>query len=176
MTGIQYASLILSALDLVKTDIITPNSTGSQIETRYIASEGVDDEQWLGYLRDSNSVVDIWLLTVASVRGLDQNDEDRGSVGAFNKPVTLICDYYADYHQGLDAVGAVGSETVTNTEREFIKKMLQVDFALENKRGCLSGNIYIKSWDFRFKLRRFQQATTHWASGEIILSFGDIIL
>jgi len=176
LTPTQYAALVLSGLDLLKTTIIAPNSTGSIIETRYISSEGDSDEQWVGFLRDEDRVVDRWLLTVTSVDGLSQQDPLRGSVGTFNKPVTVVCDYYADYHHGPDAVGVVGSETVTNTEREFIKKVLAVDFALENKRGCLGGNIFIDRWNFQTRLRRFETATTHWANGFITLRFGDIIL
>jgi len=174
LTGIQYATLVLGALDTVRTDIIAPNSPNSEIETRYIASIGFDEEGWLGQLRDDTNNVDIWLLSVASLRGLDEQSLATVPIGTFNKPVTLVMDYYADYKHGKDAVGVVGSETVTNTEREFLKKLLAVDNALERKRGCLTGNIFIDGWDFRIKLRRWEQATTHWASGTLNLRFDSV--
>lgn len=176
ITTVQYQELMLSVLDLIKTDIITPNSAGSDIETRYITSEGRDDESWLGALRDATGNVDIWLLSYAGVLGLSPDATERGAVGTFVKPVRIVIDYFADYKQGLDAVGDVGSETVTNTEREFLKKLFAVDLALEGKRGCLASNIYIRGWDFQIRLRRFETATTHWASGILQLELTDLFL
>lgn len=176
ITKEEYIELILGVMDTIATDIITPNSSGSEIETRYIASEGRDDEQWLGYLRNSDGAVDIWLLTIAGLQGLGEDDDRKGATGTFSKPVRVVIDYYADYRHGVDVVGEVGSETSTNTEREFLKKVLAVDLALEQKRGCLDSRIYIDKWDMILKLRRFETATTHWMSGVLEIGFTDIIL
>lgn len=176
ITTLEYQTLMIGILDVVKTQIISPNSSGSLIETRYISSEGMDDEQWLGALRDATGNVDIWLLTFGSLRGLDEDDSDKGATGTFNKPLSIVVDYFADYKQGLDAVGDVGSESVTNTEREFLKKLFAVDLAIEKKRGCLQDNIFIRSWDFRIRLRRFETATVHWASGMMQLEVTDLFL
>lgn len=173
MTVTEYQDLLFSVLDKIKTDIISPNSTGSEIETRYITSEGRNDDSWLGVLRNTNGVVDIWLLTFLTSIGLSQEDASRGAVGTFTKPVSVLLDYYADYRQGVDYDQLNGQ---TNTEREFLKKLFAVDFALENKRGCLDTKISILSWDFRYKLRRFEQATCHWGSGVLNLELTDIIL
>lgn len=172
-TTTQYQDLMFSVLDKIRDDIIEPNSSGSDIETRYIASEGRDDEAWLGYLRNSSGVVDIWLLTFTGLRGYDQENEQRGAVGTFTKPVSVVLDYYADYRQGVDYDQP---NSQTNTEHEFLKKLFAVDLALEQKRGCLDPNISIRDWDFRIKLRRFEQATCHWANGVLNLELTDIIL
>lgn len=177
ITTAQYQDKILGVLNTIKTDIIAPNSSGSHIETRYIASEGRDDEQWLGYLRDANNVVDIWLLTLNGLRGLSEDAESKGAVGTFSKPVSVVIDYYADYRQGVDVIVNVDPEVAkTNTEHEFLKKVLAVDLAFEKKRGCLEPGIQIVQWDFRLKLRRFATATTHWASGILELRFDDLFL
>ena len=178
LTRIEYIQLVLGSLELIKTEIIEVVAPDSLVNTRYIASEGRDDESWLGYLRDTDGTVDRWLLTISGFHGLDRNaqTDDPAPVGTFTKPISVVVDYYADYQHGLDAVGAIGSETVTNTEREFLKKVLGVDFELEQRYGCLNSNILIKDWDFQLKLRRFNQATTHWASGVINLEFTDLIL
>jgi len=169
----QYQELVFGVLDFLKTDIIAPNSPGSAIETRYIAPEGNDDEQWLGFLRDDDMTVDIWLMTITQLAGLDQRDDRRGSVGTITKPMVIIFDYFADYRQGIDYVENVA----TNTEREFLKKILAVDLALENKKGCLDGDkIMINSWDFQLKLKRFDNATVHWANGLLRLDLTDVFI
>lgn len=177
ITKDEYIELILGLLDTIKTDIITPNSSGSEIETRYIASEGRDDEQWLGYLRNSASVVDIWLLTISGLQGLGEDDDRKGATGTFTKPVRVVIDYYSDYRHGVDVIEDADPDVArTNTETEFLKKVLAVDLALEKKRGCLDSRIYIDKWDMILKLRRFETATTHWMSGVLEIGFTDIIL
>jgi hypothetical protein len=168
----DYQALLLGVAETVKTTIIAPNSTGSHIETRYIASEGRDDESWLGYLRDTNNVVDIWLITCNYLVGASEENAENRAVGTFNKPYTLTVDYFADYKQGVDFVDTVA----TNTEHEFLKKLFAVDLALEKNRHCLGNKLYIQTWSFRTKLRRFQTATTHWANGIINFEFDGIIL
>lgn len=165
LTSTEYADLLLGALDTLKDDIIAPNSAGSDIETRYISSIGFDEESWLGQLRDETGNVDIWLMTVTGLRGLSQRDLQDAPVGGTVKPVNIVMDYYADYRHGTDG---------SNTERAFLRKLFAVDWALELKRGCLANRIYIDGWDFRVKLRRWEQATTHWASGVINLRFDEI--
>jgi hypothetical protein len=163
----EYADLILGAKTTLKNDIIVPNSPGSGVETRYIAPDGRDDEGWLGFLRDNNGVVDIWLMMVSGLRGVAM--EQRDSVGTFPKPVSLIVDYYADYRQGTDLV---------NTEEVFTRNLLAVDLALEQAQGCLGGDSRVKilSWDFRVRLRRFETATCHWGNGVINLEFNELFL
>lgn len=173
ITTEEYQNAVFAVLDYIKTDIITPNSPGSHIETRYIAPEGQDDEQWLGFLRDQNMVVDIWCMTIANLTGLPQEDERRGSVGTVTKPITIIIDYFADYRQGVDYV----EDVATNTEREFLKKVLAVDLALEQKKGCLDADkILIRSWDYILKLKRFDNATVHWANGLLRLELVDLFI
>lgn len=179
MAGItitEYQTLILGTLDWIKIDILAPIAPDSHIETRYISSEGNNNEEWLAYLRDADNVVDVWLLTFNMFKGLSEADPNKGSVGTFTKPVTVVIDYYADYRFGSDVVGDVGLESTTNTEHEFLKKIVGVDLALENKKGCLKDSIMIVSWDFRLKLRRFDTATTHWASGILSLDFSELFL
>lgn len=168
--------MILGLPQMIKTEIIAPNSPGSHIETRYISSEGRDDNKWLGYLRDDAGVVDLWLITYLDFKGTEEGGDSDVPVGTFTKPISVVLDYYADYKYGVDSIGDVGSETKTNTEREFLKKVFAVDYELENRKGCLQGNILISGWDFRLKLRRFETATTHWMSGVLSLEFTDLFL
>lgn len=176
ITALEYQQVFFDTLASIRDDILAPSSPGSHIETRYIASEGRDDEQWLSYLRDQNGAVDIWLMTYSGLMGLNDDDQRGSATGEFTKPVSVVLDYYADYKQGLDVVGAIGSETTTNTEHEFLKKVLAVDLLLEKKRRCLQDNVEIKDWSFRLKLRRFDQATTHWASGLVNIDFSQLFL
>lgn len=167
ITTSAYQQLWFDALDTIKDEIIAPNSAGSQIETRYIAPDGRNDEQWLGYLRDANGKVDIWLMTFSMVNGLSGEDDQKGAVGTFNKPVSVIIDYFADYRQGTDA---------SNSETEFLKKLIAVDLELEKRKGCLKGQTMIRDWNFILKLRRFETATTHWATGILNIWFSEVFI
>lgn len=175
ITQTEYTQLLFDSLGLIS-DMIKDVDSSAHVETRYIASEGKNDEQWLAYLRDENNIVDIWLLTFVGLTGLKEEDDRKGAVGTFTKPSAIVVDYFADYRQGVDAVGALGSETSTNTEREFLKKVFGLDYMLENQKGCLLNNILIRDWNFQLKLRRFDTATTHWASGIINLEFSELFL
>lgn len=55
MTKQEYKDKLNAILEFFKTSIITPNSNGSEIVTRYITSSGLNDEQWLGFLRGNNN-------------------------------------------------------------------------------------------------------------------------
>lgn len=171
----QYQTLFLDVLPTLA-DMIRTIAPDSQIETRYIASDGRNDEAWLGNLRDHNGNVDIWLMTLNTINGLSEEDDRKGAVGTFTKPVTVVLDYYADYRIGIDHVGDVGSEVYTNTEREFLKKILALDWSLENQKGCLHDGVLIRDWNFRLKLRRFETASCHWASGLINIEFSELFL
>lgn len=175
ITTLEYQTLLFSIPEALA-DMIEAIAPDSGVEKRYISSEGKNDDEWLGYLRNAAGVVDLWLLTFNGLTGLEEGNEAKGATGTFTKPLSVVMDYWADYHQGVDTIGAVGSETTTNTEREFLKKVFAIDLALEKKRGCLQNNIRIIKWDFRIKLRRFPQATTHWMSGIIDLEVQDIFL
>lgn len=157
MTKEEYLAKYFEILDWVKDDIITPNSTGSAIKTRFITSQGAKDEQWLGYLRDlSAGKTDIWLLTFNELRGLGFANKEIGST---TKDVAMEIDYFYDYRQGTDA---------ENSEITFLTNILFTDYALEEKQGmCGVEGVKIKDWSFKLRLKRFTNDTTHWMTGII---------
>lgn len=157
MTKEQYRDKFYEVLTWLKTDIITPNSTGSVIKTRFITSVGVKDEQWLGFLRDlNNKKTDIWLMTFTNLKGLGLANKEIGST---TKDVAVEIDYFYDYRQGVDA---------QNSEYTFLSNIFFVDFALEQKQGmCGVSGVKIKDWDFKTRLKRFTNDTTHWMTGVI---------
>lgn len=167
MTSSEYQTFLFGALDKVKTQILIPNVGSSRIKTRYITSEGSDDEQWIGKLRDENNVTDIWMVTAQMVIGRTEEQRQVDPVGTFTKPLTLMLDFFYDYKQGTDD---------SNSEKEFLEKVFAVDFALENKRGCLQDNIRINGWGFRLGIKRFVNSSAHFASGILNLEIQDIAL
>lgn len=184
MTVLDYQNLILGILDTFKTVILDSDnaistnidSTTSGVETRYITSEEADQEQWLGYLRNANKIVDIFLITVSGLKG--QSDEDTlAPVGAYEKPLTVIIDYFADYHFGIDETKDVDGNTVeTNTEREFQKKVIALDFWLEHNRDCLPNDSRILKWVVKSGIKNFLTGATHIAKFDIDIVFQDIPL
>lgn len=169
ITAEQYIDLVLGVRDLIKDEIVAPNSPGSVIETRWIAPNGQDDEEWLAYLRDNAGNVDIWLMTIVGLAGLAQESQERGSVGTFAKPLSIALDHHYDYLMGTDE---------SHTEQTFLERALKVDLALEKRKGCLDadGRILIRSWSFEMRLRRFKTASTHWLMGRLQLEFIDLFL
>ena len=113
MTKEQYRDKFYEVLTWLKTDIITPNSTGSVIKTRFITSVGVKDEQWLGFLRDlNNKKTDIWLMTFTNLKGLGLANKEIGST---TKDVAVEIDYFYDYRQGVDAQNSEYTFLCSNT-------------------------------------------------------------
>lgn len=159
MTKQEYKDKLNAILEFFKTSIITPNSNGSEIVTRYITSSGLNDEQWLGFLRGKNNgKTDIWLLTISELKGLGAGQK---AVSGSTKRIQLAVDYFSDYRQGTDA---------SNSEQSFRDKVFGVDFDLEKKQGlCGLDNIRLIDWTFKLKLKRFVNDTTHWAIGVINL-------
>lgn len=170
ITLTEYQDKLFSTVDYVAANLIRPIDANSLIKTRYITSQGNDDESWIGYLRDDtrisnefpSGVVDIWLITISGLRGLPQ--DQKGMVGGFNKPFSLYIDYFADYRQGLDFDDSNLSDIKTNSEREFAKKVFAFDFALENITDCLPNGVYIQDYDIRCSLRKFSSDTAHRAA------------
>lgn len=167
MTNDAYLDLILGLLEKIKEDIILPNVEASRVITRYITSEGVDDEGWLAHLKDDDGKVDIFLLTFNLIVGKDERSRLEDPTGTFEKPISVTIDYFYDYTQGM---------AVDNSEKRFLSNVLVVDNALENKRGCLDSKIQIDGWTFRLKIKRFANASTHWMSGVINLKLQDLFL
>lgn len=158
MTLEQYQNLIFSTVDYIATNLIAPIEGDSQIATRYITSEGQNDEDWIGYLRNDSGIVDIWLITIVGFRGLPG---EQKAVGTFDKPITILIDYFADYRQGLNFDDTDLDDIKTNTERKFLKKVIALDFALENLTDCLPNGTLIESWETRMSLKKFTSDTTH---------------
>ncbi len=168
MTGLEYYNRYVGLADAMKGKIETV-APDSSIDTRYISSEGRNDDQWISYIRDAAGVVDRWMITLSSLTGVSEGEGDSGSapVGMFHKPGTLVVDYYADYRYGTDA---------SNTEAEFLKKVMAFDLELEKSRRCLQTNVEILNWTLTMRLRRFETAATHWMSSNITFRFTDLPL
>ena len=112
MTKQEYKDKLNAILEFFKTSIITPNSNDSEIVTRYITSSGLNDEQWLGFLRGKNNgKTDIWLLTISELKGLGAGQK---AVSGSTKRIQLAVDYFSDYRQGTDA---------SNSEQSFRDKV-----------------------------------------------------
>lgn len=177
MTGLEYADKYFDFVRALK-GLVEGVSPTSDIDTRYISSNGRNDDEWIAYLTNPAGVVDRWMITAQGFMGEAEvlEDPNAAPVGRFQKPMNIVVDYFADYRFGEDVVGAVGAETTTNTEHEFIKKLLALDLELEKKRRCLQTNVEILNWTFTMRLRRFKTATTHWASGNLTIRFTDLPL
>jgi hypothetical protein len=167
ITTEQYKALMLGILPLVKSDIIVPNAQSSKVITRYITSEGASDEAWLGNLRDDDGKVDIFLLTFNLIVGKREEDRREDPPGTFTKPLSVVIDYFYDYQQGTDD---------EYSEKVFLENLFAVDLALEKKRGCLTPNLWITGWNFRTRIKRFTNASTHWAQGVLDLRMSDIFV
>lgn len=173
MTIEEYQEKLFAIPEYIKTNLITPITGDSLIKTRYITSEGVDDEQWIGYLRDEdrNDIVDIWLITFAGGEGLPP--ENKGMIGGFDKPVSLYIEYLADYRQGLDYNEDTGA---TNSEREFLKKVWAFDFKLESITDCLPNQVFIESHSYRLNIKQFSSDSCHRAQFVLNLKVSGNIL
>lgn len=160
----DYITKLFAVADNIAQNVIRPINTDSLIKTRYITSQGQDDEQWIGLLRDEarGGIVDIWLITFSGLRGLPQ--DQKGMMGGFDKPVSLYIDYFADYRQGLDYDDSNPSSIKTNSEREFLSKVFAFDYALEKVSTCLPNGVQIESYDIRLSLKQFSSDTAHRAA------------
>lgn len=158
ITVTEYQDRIFNVLELIKTNLITPITGDSLIKTRYITSEGVNDEQWIGYLRDEerNNQVDIWLITLAGGSSFDDNP-----MGAFDKPLQVYVEYLSDYRQGLDYDDSDPDNIQTNSEREFLKKVFAFDFKVESLKGCLGTDITVISHSFQISIKQFSSDSCH---------------
>lgn len=176
MNQAEYVKLVFSVMDLLKSEILKSDVIGgSRVVTRYITSEGADDEQWLAHLRDESGVADVFIMTVNLLTGVDEAERQKHSVGRFTKPINVALDFFFDYKYGVDYTEDDDGVTLTtNSERQFLEKVFAVDFALESKRGCLSGNIRINGWILRLKIKRFANASTHWLNGTLQLEIQDV--
>lgn len=131
------------------------------IETRYITSEGRDEEDWRGNLISATpgrKNVNLWLLTVTSSGGLPYGENE--SVGSFDKPRTIGVDYFYDWNYGLD---------FENSEDYFNRKLDGIDFVFEQIRTCLPDNAEIESWTFRRMIKQFTNSSTHVAKGDLAI-------
>lgn len=177
-----YLTRLFGILDALRDNIIRPIDANSLIKTRYITSEGVDTEQWIGMLRDElrtsaiypSGVVDIWLMTFSGLRGLPQ--AQKGAIGVFDKPVQIYIDYFADYRQGLDYDATDPDDIKTNSEREFLTKCFLFDYKLENATTCLTSGVEVQSFDIRFSLKQFNTDTCHRAACVLNLLVSENIL
>lgn len=178
MTQQDYLKLLFSVADLLKTEILKPSVIGdSQVVTRYITSEGTDDEQWLAHLRDDTQKTDVFIMTFSSITGVEERLRSQFQTNTTGKPINLALDFFFDYEHGVDYTeDSGGAMLTTNSERQFLEKVFAVDFALENKKGCLHSNIRIDAWLFRLKIKRFANASTHWLNGTLSLEIQDILL
>ncbi len=167
----EYQELVFGAVEyLANTVIRGVTGMNSEIETRYITSEGTDDESWLGFLRKQNSTdVDIWLVTLQNTSSANI----REGVGHINKPLSLVVDYFTHYRFGRDVTA-----TETNTEREFHKKVLALDLTFELKRSCLNSDdfpdVEIEGWTFKTGIKRFATDSCHFLHGDVRLKFNEI--
>jgi hypothetical protein len=157
--------------DLLKTiagyieayELTYPPADQAGIATRYITSEGRDDERWRGHLLTESpgrKKVNVWCLTVLMNQGLPFDKDE--AIGSFNKPYSIGIDYFYDWDFGNDT---------KNSEDFFNKKVDGFDFILEQIRTCLPNNADIDSWVFRRMIRQFTNASTHVAKGDLLLTF-----
>lgn len=155
ITKEQYAQKFEDILTYIETSLIRPaTGVNSKIKKRIITSQGTDQEQWLGFLRDGSKVVDIWVMTLANIRGLAPRD--KGDTTGFDKPFQIYIEYFADYTFGTDA---------SNSEAEFRKKCLYFDYLLEDNWSCLPNSTIINDWQFNYSVMRFKTSSVHWAKG-----------
>ncbi len=99
--------------------------------------------------------------------------EEAKQIGTIDKPIELVLDFFYNYRQGLNY--DADTET-TNSEREFMERLLAVDYFLEQKRNCLPNGIQLLDWEFNIRLKPFTNDTTHWAQGVLKFRFDGIIL
>lgn len=175
ITTTEYIDYVLGAMEFFAQNVIREiTGPDSEINTRYITSEGRDEESWLAYLRKEDGTVDTWMVTL---RNLKLSADERNSIGSFDKTIHLVADYWTDYKYGVDYND---SANTTNTEREFLKKVLAFDLAMEKKRGCLDSVSYpqvlIEDHNFTAGLKRFKDASCHFLRGDVTLVFYGISL
>ena len=139
-------------------------SPTSGIETRYITGEGRDDENWRGNLLAASlgSKVDVWCLTVTMSQGLPL---EQSGVGYFDKPFSIGLDYFYDFEFGTDS---------NNSESYFNSQVDGFEWILEQIRTCLPDGAEIESWLFRRMIKRFTNASTHIAKGDIALKLSGL--
>jgi hypothetical protein len=141
-------------------------SPDSGIETRIITGEGRDDELWRGNLLSASPTktrVDVWCLTVTNSKGLPFGQNE--TVGSFDKARSIGLDYFYDYYFGTDK---------DNSEAVFNAKIDGLDYIFEQIRTCLPDNAEIVSWNFRRMVKRFNNASTHIARGDLELRINDL--
>lgn len=169
MTGTQYIAKWFAILDYFKNSFILDPVTGvspnSDVTTRIITGKGLQDDDWIGYLRNVDTeVVDRWLI---AIRGGKGEEPTAKGVGYFDKPVKLSVFYFADYRQGYDFDADLGK---TNSEREFLTKCIHLDWKLETlENGCLPGQVKVIKWDWETSIMKFPSDSVHHAQFAIDL-------
>lgn len=169
MTETEYIAKWFDILDYLKNVWIKDATTGispeSDVTTRIITGKGLQDDDWIGYLRNlETEKVDRWLL---AIRGGKGEEPTAKGVGYFDKPVKLSVFYFADYRQGYDFDEDTGK---TNSEREFLTKCIKLDWRMETlPNGCLPGQVKIIKWDWDTSIMKFPSDNTHHATFAIDL-------
>lgn len=171
MTSTEYIAKWFGILDYIKTVWISDPTTGispdSDVTTRIITGKGLQDDDWIGVLRNDDEVnpkVDRWLL---ALRGGKGEEPIAKGVGYFDKPVKLSVIYFADYRQGYDYDSVSGK---TNSEREFLTKCIHLDWKLETlENGCLPGQVKVIKWDWETSIMKFPSDAVHHAQFAIEL-------
>jgi DNA modification methylase len=164
MTLEQYLINVKALRAYLKSDVIVPNSPGSEVVTRFITSEDTNLVDWVANYRNTAGEVNLWMINMLALRS---SDEATNAVGTMDKPVDIILDFFFDYRQGTDA---------SNSEEMFLDRLFSVDWILEGKRQCFPNGVRLLDWRFDIKLKPFSTDTTHWAQGVLKFQFDGIIL
>ena len=171
MTLTEYTQKFFDILDYFKTTVLLNDiSPGSDVSTRIISGKGLNDQDWIGYLRNVDTEkVDRWLVAIKGLQGIDPKLK---TVGAFDKPIKLSIYYFADYRQGYDFDEDTGN---TNTEREFLKKQIALDWYFETlPNGCLPGSVIVGAWNLDTSIMKFPSDSVHHAAWTIDLKLQQI--
>lgn len=141
-------------------------SPESGIEIRFISAEGRDEENWRGNLLSASqgNIVDVFCLGITATQFLD---DSQNGVGYFKKTFTLGIDYFYDYDFGTDT---------DNSEATFSERIDALEFLIEQVRvndeiDCLPSCSTILSGVTKRGIKQFQNASTHFAKTDILLSF-----
>jgi hypothetical protein len=102
MTLEQYLINVKALRAYLKSDVIVPNSPGSEVVTRFITSEDTNLVDWVANYRNTAGEVNLWMINMLALRS---SDEATNAVGTMDKPVDIILDFFFDYRQGTDDFG-----------------------------------------------------------------------
>lgn len=154
-------------VDIVNTfaGYIEAVSEDSGIETRIVSSNGRDDEKWRGALLSASKTkteVNVWYITFSQSDFLTEEENEPNS---FNKPFSLGIDFFFDYKFGTD---------LENSEQTFNEKVTAFEFIIETIRNnaesdCLPHGCQIESGSIKRGIKRFNNASTHFAKGDFNL-------